>query len=57
MNYNLRKTLILQLLYHGSVFIYSFWIVASSILIVLVIILENDIFKLYFYLNIYFFLV
>ena len=36
--------------------IHSFWIVASSILIIFVIILENDdAFKLSIYLNIYFF--
>ena len=37
------------------VFIYGFWIFASSILMVLVILLENDFFKLAIYLDIYFF--
>ena len=41
-----------------SVSIHIFWIVASSILIVLVITPENDdVFKLSIYLNIYFFFV
>ena len=52
----LRKLLILQLLYAGSVCIHNFWIVESSILIAFVIMLENDeICKLLIYPNIYLF--
>ena len=53
----LRKTLNLQLLYHGRVFLFMvFFIVAYSILIVYVVMLENDdVFKLPIYLNICFF--
>ena len=36
--------------------IHGFWIFASSILMVLVILLENDVFKLSVYLDIYIFL-
>ena len=39
-----------------SVSIHGFWIFASSILMVLVILLENDVFKLSIYLDIYIFL-
>ena len=39
-----------------SVSIPGFWIFASSILMVLVILLENDVFKLSIYLDIYIFL-
>ena len=51
----LRKTLILQLLYHGRVCLFSFFIITSSVLIIFVIMLKYDVFKLSIYLNIYFF--
>ena len=51
----LGKKLILQLLYYGTFVPWFLYLCASSILRAVVILLENDVFKLLIYLDIYIF--